>query len=164
MRTVKRILGILLIFLFGLFIGAAVTGAGIMKKTREVMLGGPESIMKVVVTRLDSELKLDAEQKRKLQTIVDDAHIKLHQSQDKIQPEISATLGEAEQRVREKLYRKQLEKFDSLLNRSRERWKAAGKERENGLTHAGESSPQKEDAPKETPKPAESAPAPPAGD
>src|ERR1019366_3915735 len=119
MRTVLRILGIILIFLFGVFIGVAGRSAAIAKKTREVMLGGPESIMGVVVKRLHNAVNLEPEQKRKLQTIVDDAHIKLRQSQDKIQPEIDATLGEAEQRVREMLYRNQVEKFDRLVNRSR---------------------------------------------
>ena len=144
MRTGLRIFGIILIFLFGVFIGAAATSAGILKKAREAMLGGPDSIMDIVVKRLDSDLKLDPEQKRKLQTIVDDAHIKLRQSHAKIQPEIDATLGETEQRVRAMLYPNQIEKFDRLVTRSREKWKPKEKEQEKEM-------------PKETPKPAESA-------
>ena len=140
MRTALRILGIILIFFFGVFIGVAGRSVAIAKKTREVMLGGPESIMEVVVKRLDSELNLEPEQKRKLQTIVDDAHIKLRQSQDKIQPEIAATLGEAEQRVREMLYPNQVEEFNRLVNRSREKWKPKEKEQEKQI-------------PDETPKP-----------
>lgn len=124
MRTLKRILGILLIFFFGVFIGAAVTGAGAMQKLRETLLGGPEAVMDVVVKRLDRELKLDEEQKRKLQSIVDDARIKLRQSRMKIQPEMEATLQEAEQRTRAILYPAQVKKFDDLISRSREKWKA----------------------------------------
>jgi hypothetical protein len=114
-------------------------------------MGGPESIMDIVVKRLDSELKLDPEQKRKLQSIVDDARIKLRQSHAKIQPEIEATLGEAEQRVRAMLYPNQIKEFDRLVNRSREKWKPA------------EKVPPKE-VPQETPKPADSAPPPHPGD
>ena len=88
MKTLKRILGVLLIFLFGVFIGAAITSAGTMQKLRELMLGGPEAVMQVLVKRLDRELKLDDQQKRKLQAIMDDAHIRLQQSRAKIQPEI----------------------------------------------------------------------------
>jgi hypothetical protein len=123
MRTLKRILGVLLIFFFGVFIGAAVTGAGAMQKLRETLLGGPEAVMDVVVKRLDRELKLDEEQKRKLQSIVDDARIKLRQSRMKIQPEMEATLQEAEQRTRAILYPAQVKKFDDLISRSREKWK-----------------------------------------
>lgn len=123
MRTLKRILGILLIFFFGVFIGAAVTGAGAMQKLRETLLGGPEAVMDVVVKRLDRELKLDEEQKRKLQSIVDDARIKLRQSRLKIQPEMEDTLQEAEQRTRAILYPAQVKRFDDLIARSREKWK-----------------------------------------
>lgn len=123
MRTLIRILGVLLVFLFGVIIGAAGTNAAIAKKAKEVMMGGPESVMEVVVKRLDSDLNLDAEQKRKLQTIVDDAHIKLRQSRARVQPEIDATLSEAEERVRAMLYPNQVEKFDKLVNRSRDQWK-----------------------------------------
>jgi hypothetical protein len=140
MRTALRILGIILIFFFGVFIGAVVARTGIEKKLREVMLGGPESVMEVVVKRLDTDLKLDPAQKRKLQTIVDDAHIKLRQSNAKIQPEIAATLSEAEQRVREMLYPNQVEEFNRLVNRSREKWKPKEKEQEKQI-------------PAETPKP-----------
>jgi hypothetical protein len=123
MRTLKRILGVLLIFFFGCFVGAVVTGAGAMQKLRETLLGGPEAVMDVVVKRLDHELKLDEEQKRKLQSIVDDARIKLRQSRSKIQPEVEETLQEAEQRTRAILYPAQVKKFDDLINRSREKWK-----------------------------------------
>lgn len=124
MRTFKRILGVLLIFLFGFFIGAVVTGAGAMQKLRETLLGGPEAVMDVVVKRLDRELKLDDEQKRKLQGIVDDARIQLRQSRAKIQPEVEATLHEAEERTRAILYPGQVQKFDDIVKRSREKWKA----------------------------------------
>ena len=104
MRTFKRILGVLLIFVFGVFVGGVVTSAGAMQKLRETLLGGPEAVMDVVVKRLDHELKLDDEQKRKLQGIVDDARIQLRQSHAKIRPEVEQTLREAEERTRAILY------------------------------------------------------------
>lgn len=123
MRTLKRILGVLLIFFFGVFIGAAVTGAGVMQKLRETVMGGPEAVMDVVVKRLDRELKLDDEQKRKLQGIVDDARIKLRQSHEQIRPQMEATLHEAEDRTRAILYPAQVKKFDGIIARSRAKWK-----------------------------------------
>lgn len=123
MKTLKRILGVLLIFLFGLFIGAAIAGAGATKKLRDSLLGGPEAVMHVLVKRLDSELKLDEQQRRKLQAIMDDAHIRLRQSRAKIQPEVEATLIEAEDRTRAILYPNQIKKFDDFVRRGRQKWK-----------------------------------------
>ena len=148
MKTLKRILGVLLIFLFGVFIGAAITSAGIAQKFREVVLGGPEPVMDFIVKKLDHELKLDDEQRRKLQSIMDDAHIQLRQSRAKIQPEVEATLLEAEQKTRAILYPNQVKKFDDIINRGRERWKA----KERAVT----------EAPASTPAPATPAPATPA--
>ena len=129
MRTLKRVLGVLLIFFLGVFVGAVIASAGAAKKLRNTVMGGPEAVMDVIVKRLDQELKFDPEQKRKVQGIVDDAHIKLRQSREKIQPEIEQTLQEAESRTRAMLYPKQIPKFDQLVNKGRETWKAkeAGK-------------------------------------
>jgi hypothetical protein len=88
-------------------------------------MGGAEAVMDVVVKRLDHELKLDPEQKRKLQGIVDDARIQLRQSHAKIQPEVEQTLHEAEERTRAILYPQQIQKFDDMVARSREKWKAS---------------------------------------
>ena len=95
MRTFKRILGVLLIFVFGIVVGAALTMAGAVQKAQDTLLGGPEAVMDVVVKRLDHKLKLDDEQKRKLQVIMDDARIQLRQNNEKIRPEVEQTLHEA---------------------------------------------------------------------
>lgn len=124
MKTFKRILGVLLVFLLGVFIGAAMANAGLTKKLRRTVMGGPEAVMEVIVSRLDHELKLDAEQRRKAQSIMDDARIKLRQSRAKVQPEVEQTLAEAEARTREILYPDQVRKFDELIAKGREQWKA----------------------------------------
>ena len=124
MKTAKRILGVLLIFVFGMIVGGAGASADIAQKIRAVLTGGPEAVVKEVVKRLDAELKLDAEQKRMLQGIADETHIRLRQSRAKIQPEVDRTLGEAEVRVRAILYPNQIEKFDKLLHKGGDKWKA----------------------------------------
>lgn len=153
MKTLKRILGVLLIFLFGVFIGAAITSAGAMQKIRETLIGGPEAVMDVIVKRLDRELKLDAEQKRKLQAIMDDAHIRLRQSRAKVQPEVEATLHDAEDQTRAILYPNQLKKFDEFIRKGREQWK----EKERSIAPVASPTP-----PAATPTPVEATPATPA--
>ena len=124
MRRLKRILGVLLIFIFGMIVGGAGASAGFAQKIREVLTGGPEAVVKEIVKRLDEELKLDPEQKRMLQGIADETHIRLRQSREKIQPEVDRTLGEAEARVRAILYPNQVGKFDKLVHRGGDKWKA----------------------------------------
>ena len=124
MKRLKRILGVLLIFVFGMIVGGAGASAGFAQKIREVLTGGPEAVVKEVVKRLDEELKLDPEQKRMLQGIADETHIRLRQSRAKIQPEVDRTLGEAEARVRAILYPEQVGKFDKMVHRGGDKWKA----------------------------------------
>lgn len=124
MRRLKQILGVLLIFIFGMIVGGAGASAGFAQKIREVLTGGPEAVVKEIVKRLDKELGLEPQQKRKLQGIADDTHIKLRQSRAKIQPEVDRTLGEAEEQVRAILYPNQVEKFDKLVHKGSEKWKA----------------------------------------
>ena len=124
MKTVKRIFIVLFIFILGVFVGAAGANADLIKKLRRGILGGPEAVMEVIVQRLDHELHLDAEQKRKLQSITDEARIKLRQSRARIQPEVEATLLEAENRTRDMLYPNQVERFDEMVRKGREQWKA----------------------------------------
>ena len=104
--------------------------------------------MDVIVKRLDRELKLDEEQKRKLQGIVDDARIELRQSHAKIQPEVELTLHNAEERTRAILYPPQVKKFDDILAKSRAKWKS---------TRAGTAEPI---PPTATPGPIQATPAP----
>jgi vacuolar-type H+-ATPase subunit E/Vma4 len=124
MKTLKRILGVLLIFLFGVFIGAAMANADALQKLRRMLIRGPEAVMDGIVKRLDQELKLDEEQKRRMQAIVDEARIELRQSRAKIQPEVEATLQKAETKTRTMLYPEQVKKFDEIMSKGREKWKA----------------------------------------
>ena len=124
MKRLKRILGVLLIFIFGMIVGGAGASAGFAQKIREVLTGGPEAVVKEVVKRLDEELKLDPEQKRQLLRIADETHIRLRQSRAKIQPEVERTLGEAEGKVRAILYPNQVGKFDKLVHKGGDKWKA----------------------------------------
>jgi excinuclease UvrABC ATPase subunit len=123
MKTLKRITGVLLIFLFGVFVGAAMAKADSMQKLRRMLIGGPEAVMDGIVKRLDHELKLDGEQKRRLQAVVDEARIELRQSRAKIQPEVEATLQKAEAKTRTMLYPEQVRKFEEIMNKGRAKWK-----------------------------------------
>jgi hypothetical protein len=124
MKHFKRILGVLLIFAFGVIVGVAGTSAGIARKVRTVLSGGSKAVIHEVVERLDRELKFDALQKEQVLKIAEMTRLKLRESQAKIQPEVERTLGEAEEQVRTVLRADQVEKFDRLLRDRRERWRS----------------------------------------
>ena len=91
MKKAKGCLGVFLIFFFGVLCGIVVTEGVIRDKVREVVEGGPDKVVDVVVTRLNKDLKLDDEQKLKLQQIVAETRIKLRQIRARTQPDSTAT-------------------------------------------------------------------------
>jgi hypothetical protein len=122
-KKAKGCLGVFLIFFFGVLCGIVVTEGVIRDKVREVVEGGPDKVVDVVVTRLNNDLKLDDEQKLKLQQIVAETRIKLRQIRARTQPEVQATLLDAEQQVWAILYEEQLPKFEEIISKGREKWK-----------------------------------------
>ena len=87
------------------------------------LLGTGPRTGNVIVKRLDQDLRLDDEQRRKLQSIVDDTHIQLRQIRAKTEPETRQALADAEGRVRAILYPEQVKKFDELLRKNVQSWK-----------------------------------------
>jgi hypothetical protein len=121
-KKAKGCLGVFLIFFFGVLCGVVITEGVIRDKVREVVEGGPDKVVDVVVARLNKDLKLDKEQEVKLEQIVADTRIKLRQIRQRTQPEVQSTLLEAEQRVRGILYTEQLPKFEEIIRKGRKKW------------------------------------------
>lgn len=124
MKRLRGCLGVFLIFFFGVIVGVAITAGGIHKKVRETVEGGPDRVVEVIVKRLDEELKLDATQREMLQKIVLDARIKLRGIWQQTQPQVDETLAEAESKARGILNPDQIPKFEEIVKRGREKWKA----------------------------------------
>lgn len=122
MKKAKGCLGVFLIFFFGMLCGIVITEGLIRERVREVVEGGPDKVVDVVVTRLNKDLKLDAEQETRLQQIVAGTRIRLRQIRQETQPEVQSTLLEAEQQVRAILYSEQLPKFEEIIQKGRKKW------------------------------------------
>lgn len=122
MKKAKGCLGVFLIFFFGMLCGIVITEGLIRERVREVVEGGPDKVVDVVVTRLNKDLKLDAEQETRLQQIVASTRIRLRQIRQETQPEVQSTLLEAEQQVRAILYSEQLPKFEEIIQKGRKKW------------------------------------------
>ncbi len=129
MKKAKGCLGVFLIFFFGMLCGIVITEGVIRDRVREVVEGGPDKVVDVVVTRMNKDLKLDKEQEVKLQQIVGETRIRLRQIRQQTQPEVHAALLEAEQKVRSILYAEQLPKFEEIIRKGREKWKGEAPEK-----------------------------------
>lgn len=123
MRRLKGWLGVFLIFFFGVIVGVAITGGVIHKKVIELIEGGPDKFVEVIVKRLKDDLKLDDSQQEMLQQIAIDTRIKLRAIRQRTDPEVAQTLADAEVKVRGILNPEQAAKFDKIVERGRERWK-----------------------------------------
>jgi hypothetical protein len=124
MKRLKGFLGVILIWFFGLICGMVVAGGIAHARFLALVEGGPQKIVDVVVERLKNDLKLDDQQKEMLQHIALDTRIKLSAIRSQTQPQVDAALAEATERVRGILNPAQTKKFDEIIRKGRQTWKA----------------------------------------
>jgi hypothetical protein len=143
MKRFKGFLGVFLIFVFGVVVGAVLASAAITQKVRALAEGGPDRVVDAVADRLRKELNLDDQQREMLQHIVVDTQIKLSGIRQKTQPEVAAALQEAEQKVRGILNPEQVRKFDVIVRKGHEKWRAPqpGSATAPAATPAGQAAP-----------------------
>ena len=122
MKRLRGILGVFLIFFFGVIFGVAVTGGTIWKEMREVIEGGPDAVVAKIADRLGKELKLDDAQKKMLDQITTETRIELRGIRAEAQPRVRETVAAAERKVRAVLGPEQQKKFDQIIEKSREKW------------------------------------------
>ena len=96
MKRLRGILGVFLIFFFGVIVGAAVTGGTIWKEMHDVIEGGPDAVVGKIADRLGKELKLDDAQKKMLDQITTETRIELRGIRAEAQPRVRETLAAAE--------------------------------------------------------------------
>ena len=125
MKRLRGVLGVFLIFFFGVVVGVALTGGTIWKEMHDVIEGGPDAVVGKISDRLGKELKLDDAQKQMLAQIVTDTRVKLRVLRAEKQPQVSEAIVEAEQKIRATLNAEQQKKFDRILERSGAKWRDA---------------------------------------
>ena len=126
MKRLKGILFIVVIFLCGVFVGAAIGGtAAMMDLVNKTFRGGPPNIRKILVKRAKHDFKLDEDQTHQFWQIITDAGSEMHQAVKPVRPQIDAALENASRRMSEVLQPSQRARFDSFSNDARERWREA---------------------------------------
>jgi hypothetical protein len=120
MKNWKAIVGVLLVFVLGMFAGGLVT-LGVIR--HRMKIHGPQAMVNFVIRRMSWELRLDKAQREQLHAIVADTQRDMKAVRQQVQPQIEQTLARTEERVRAMLRPDQQEKFDKLIAEGKARWK-----------------------------------------
>lgn len=123
MNSFKTILGVLLIFILGAVTGGFVTAALAKKGADRLLSGGSDLVSDVVVRRLGSQLDLSADQKSKLNTIVEEARGKIKSIRAEAQPKVKDVLETAAGEIRAILTPEQQKKFEKISKKGRQKLK-----------------------------------------
>jgi hypothetical protein len=122
MKKLRGCLGVFAIFFFGVIFGVVIATGVIRDEVRNVVEGGPDKVVEVVVKRLKNDLQLDKNQQEMLQQIALETRIKLAAIRQQTQPQVAQTLDEAAQTVRGILNPNQIKKFDEIVAKARANW------------------------------------------
>jgi hypothetical protein len=123
MKNWKSILGILLIFVFGMITGGLLTARIIDKRVRHFLQGGPNAVAELIETRLNRGLDLDAAQRAGVANAITRARDRLKSARQEVQPKVDEAFAQAEREIRDLLRPEQAAKFDGIISRARERWR-----------------------------------------
>lgn len=119
MKNWKTILGVILVFVFGMLAGGLVTGKILQRRLRQ----GAPAVSEIIVRRLSVSLHLDQQQREQLRTIVGEAQQEMEAVRKQVQPQFAEVFDRAENRVREMLRPEQREKFEEIVVEGRAKWR-----------------------------------------
>lgn len=121
MKPWKVVVGVLLVFMLGVLIGALGTHRYYMKRLHE-MAEGPAGIRQAMVRGLTWRLRLTPAQKVETDNAIRDAQKEFQGIRKEVQPRVEVILQHAEDRIRAQLDIKQREKFDKIVAEHKGRW------------------------------------------
>lgn len=123
MKKWKLWAGIVLIFIFGLIAGSAVTGLYVKHRMRMAFHEGPPAIKKIIMNKLSDELRLTGDQKAEIEKIVSETQSGLQQLRLRHQPEAEEILDKGLGQIKTKLTTEQQAKIEKLYGQAKQRWR-----------------------------------------
>jgi hypothetical protein len=115
MKKWKAIIGVVLVFVLGALSGAIVSHGVYRHKVDALIYGGHEARRAEIVERMSCRLKLDRDQRAKLESIMKDTHKEMLEARRPIEPRIDEILARTETRVREILRPDQMDAFNKFV-------------------------------------------------
>ena len=114
MKKWKAIIGVVLVFVLGALSGAIVSYGVCRHKEDALLYGGHGARSAAIVERMSCRLKLDRDQREKLEAIMKDTHREMLEARRPLQPKIDEILARTETRVRGILRPDQIDAFNKF--------------------------------------------------
>lgn len=124
--TTKAVLGLILVFLLGLFTGALLTGMVVKHKVKTFLQHPGETVSAAVEKQLTGNLNLDATQKQQVHDYFQQNLQQRKQLQMQIQPQVQTLNLQTFEQINAVLRPDQLEKFHQNVDAMRQRFGAKG--------------------------------------
>jgi Spy/CpxP family protein refolding chaperone len=115
MKSIKPVVGLILVFILGAASGSLVTYMVLQTRMETVLAGGPRAREDVLITRLSRQLDLDSRQREQVKAIIHETHEDMRQIRQKTKPEIEALLTDSQLRISALLRPEQQEKFKKIV-------------------------------------------------
>ena len=118
--------------LIALLIGAVLGAWGIQLRDYGCLMGTPHQggMRKHMIKKMERELKLDAEQKKKIEALFQAMQPRMQALREEMRPKFEAMREETRAEIRKILKPEQMPKFDELNRKMDERWKKFRAKRE----------------------------------
>jgi len=115
MKSIKPVVGIILVFLLGAASGALVTYLVSQTRIESILSGGPHAREEVLLKRLTRQLDLDRQQREQVKAIIHETHEDMRQIRQKWHPQMEALLTDSQLRISALLRPEQQEKFKKIV-------------------------------------------------
>jgi len=120
MRSIKPVVGLILVFILGAASGSLVTYMVSQSRLESIVAGGPRAREEMLVKRLISRLDLDSQQREQVRAIIHETHQEMRQLRQQSRPRIEALLTDSQLRISSLLRPEQQEKFRKIIAERRE--------------------------------------------
>jgi len=120
MRSIKPVVGLILVFILGAASGSLVTYMVSQSRLESIVAGGPRAREEMLVKRLSSRLDLDSQQREQVRAIIHETHQEMRQLRQQSRPRIEALLTDSQLRISSLLRPEQQEKFRKIIAERRE--------------------------------------------
>jgi len=115
MKSIKPVVGLILVFILGATSGSLVTYMVLQARMDAVLAGGPRAREDVLITRLTRQLDLDSRQREQVKAIIQETHEDMRLIRQKSLPQIEALLTDSQLRISALLRPEQQEKFKKIV-------------------------------------------------
>jgi Spy/CpxP family protein refolding chaperone len=123
MRSWKFKLGIVAVFALGVVVGAVAAGTYLRMRAFDFSYSHPDQAVGHIMKRLDRELNLSDNQRKKIEPIVLDSFTKMRAMRYRLTPEVEALVDQTAMQIKQHLDPEQQRKLDAHNAEVMKRWR-----------------------------------------